>query len=424
MRSRRRLNLILGAVLAAFLLLQIAIVLHSEENKHSHHHTSPFGPEKALVISPQKKGSILKVNSEDSHRRYTREELNHAILHAVGAGTADPTVHHLPSWMNEYLDWHKIERSKLSMDSLNNTRILVMRCLSCDARCGGSADRLVTISFMLYLAHQTKRLLFIYWERPASIEHFLVPSKIDWVLPEYLKASLQKECTSEKFFGTEEELVSAATSNTTIISARFQSASYGSDYYESERKKRDSSEPSFDDAFGAIWRATFRPSAGLLRVIQDTAAELHLFPLQYSAVHLRGLYNVKDRSKALLEDWARNGVNCGSQIKPGGPIYFASDSKISNDFALAYGTFRSTRSVVVRNSTEAPLHLDKHNSSSTSPESFYDTFVDLYLLGLSHCVAYSRGGFGRWGALLTNNHSCSFRFMYNAKRKVRCRWNG
>ena len=54
-----------------------------------------------------------------------------------------------------------------------------------------------------------------------------------------------------------------------------------------------------------------------------------------------------------------------------------------------------------------PLHLDKaEDIENREPNEFYDTFVDLYLLGMSKCVTYNRGGYGQWGSLISYDVSC------------------
>ena len=63
-----------------------------------------------------------------------------------------------------------------------------MQCLADQdkQRCGGTADRLKPIPFMLRMAYNTRRTLLIRWTRPAKLEEFLVPPKggIDWRVPE------------------------------------------------------------------------------------------------------------------------------------------------------------------------------------------------------------------------------------------------
>ena len=59
-------------------------------------------------------------------------------------------------------------------------KLLVRTCLGL---CGGLHDRLGQLPFDLYLANQTGRLLFVTWERPGPLEHFLLPNEFNWTLP-------------------------------------------------------------------------------------------------------------------------------------------------------------------------------------------------------------------------------------------------
>jgi hypothetical protein len=91
----------------------------------------------------------------------------------------------------------------------------------------------------------------------------------------------------------------------------------------------------------------------------------------------------------------RNGTNCATQLKPGWPIYFASDSSKTNRFALQYRRSKNG-TTVARIAVTEPLHLDRgigfqKNSDgwkNSSASAFYDVLVDLYLLAGSQCVAH------------------------------------
>jgi hypothetical protein len=65
-----------------------------------------------------------------------------------------------------------------------------MQCIQgLDDHCGGTADRLKPFLFLLREAHVTKRILLIYWTRPAKLEEFLVPPRggLDWRAPTWLQ---------------------------------------------------------------------------------------------------------------------------------------------------------------------------------------------------------------------------------------------
>jgi hypothetical protein len=97
----------------------------------------------------------------------------------------------LPEWVKQYTEWHSTQRKRYLEAIKNNSpvpddiRFLISRCLSKD-KCGGASDRLQDMPYNIMLANQTNRVLLIKWEKPASLEHYLVPPKggINWTIPE------------------------------------------------------------------------------------------------------------------------------------------------------------------------------------------------------------------------------------------------
>jgi hypothetical protein len=54
-------------------------------------------------------------------------------------------------------------------------------------------------------------------------------------------------------------------------------------------------------------------------------------------------------------------------------------------------------------------------------EDLYPIFVDLYLLKNANCMSYGDGGFGQYGLMLSQNHTCSKRHMFRHELKP-CSW--
>jgi hypothetical protein len=107
-----------------------------------------------------------------------------------------------------------------------------------------------------------------------------------------------------------------------------------------------------------------------------------------------------------LKEWSRNALNCASQLHAGGPFLFVSDHPNAPQLALEYGQEKGI-TVVTRSHQTHPLHLDTVGDwESKRPSDFYDTFVDLLLMGMSKCVTFNKGGFGQWGLLIGYNSSC------------------
>jgi hypothetical protein len=84
--------------------------------------------------------------------------------------------HPLPKWIIEYVQWHQEMRAKFPGDELftnpDAPKLLVRTCLG---MCGGLHDRLGQLPWDIYLAMRLNRVLLIAWQRPRSLENFLLP---------------------------------------------------------------------------------------------------------------------------------------------------------------------------------------------------------------------------------------------------------
>jgi hypothetical protein len=99
-------------------------------------------------------------------------------------------------------------------------------------------------------------------------------------------------------------------------------------------------------------------------------------------------------------------------------VYFASDSKRAVDSVVDYG--RNNNLPIVAYDGPEPLHIEKEWESRNISE-FYSVFVDLHLMGNGRCVAYGKGGFGKYALLMGFNSSCELRYLYKG-RSTKCDW--
>jgi hypothetical protein len=216
-------------------------------------------------------------------------------------------------------------------------------------------------------------------------------------------------------------------SSVPILRLRRQSVSGFADYYDALSAP---GEASFKDVYHDVWRIFFRPSPPVAGLIEHEMKTHELEPGRYASAHLRALYGrITNRPDDQATDLVRNAINCASQLRPGGPFFFASDHAFSTRAAVEYG---SQRRVAVHVSTRGvgfngggnPLHFDKAPKvKDRSPEDFYDTFVDLYLMGMSTCLTYNRGGFGHWALLIGYDAGCSLNQKTSASGIThRCNW--
>lgn len=387
---------------------------------HRHHQaTNPFTPRyyplpvntAVLDNLSNADGSISKPRGTSSRQSATGDTLNMTM---EALPWENSTI--LPDWIKDYFRWHRDQRRRITMDNWRNFKYIVVRCRK-TRRCGGTADRLKPLPFFVLIAHQSKRILMINWERPKPLEDFLVPPQhgIDWRVPDFLVWKIARDNYPKNTL----EKIQRAMNDTQALTltVRYQSYNSGADYYDQLRP----SGPTFAAVYHELWHAVFTPAPPIAKRIEAYMQNLGLVPGQYVAVHVRSNYTT-DPPREELELWTNNSINCASQMMPGTTIFFASDSSRAIDFAKSYGEERNAR-VVFRTHETPPLHLEKAMNWETRPASdYYDTFVDLYLLGMSRCVTYNQGGFGSWASLISFNSSCSIQHHQANGIVENCGW--
>ena len=183
--------------------------------------------------------------------------------------------------------------------------------------------------------------------------------------------------------------------------------------------------PRYEEIFHDVWRTMFTPSIPIRNIIEQHLHHFNLRPGEYASAHLRGRFGKILRSGYQFHRMAVNAINCASNLRPQGPIYFATDSKMVTDYVV--GTLspsRSTRIVALQREHD-PLHLDKAPGwQNRSASEYYDTFVDLYLLALSKCVTYNIGGYGEWGLWMSRHPNCSVQHGEIKPAMFPCNWTG
>lgn len=368
---------------------------------------------------------------------------------AVSIASDRGNVSSLPNWMEEYFAWHNDIKSSLDETNWKSTKYLILGCFESHSTCGGISDRLKPLPMIVLEAYRHQRLLLIVWERPKSLEQFLTPPPggVDWTAPLWLRENLKREL-GEKAIGS--SIQTFAQAKTVLRGAHFkvaivfkvQSPTSGEDLFREELRKdatgaeetenerlvpRDGS--TFKDVFHHLFRRFFRPVPRIQELLHNKMISHGLVPGEYAAVHLRALYGKrKDRDLQEMIDLAALGVNCASNLLPGSHIFFASDSRLATDAARDYSEMHSLPVTWIdsANTTglaDDPIHLDKDPDWRTRDASAYDsTFVDLYMLAQSRCVAHSNGGYGTFGSLLSYDAGCNMRFFKGRRETKSCSW--
>jgi len=368
------------------------------------------------ILYNQDFGQKLNINEKNKMKSYFVKNWTDKSLDTFERNSWDDSTI-LPQWMKEYFVWHRQERQKIKPSNWKQFRYLVMRCLSTDSRCGGTADRIKTIPLTIYWAVRTKRILMIYWSRPAALEEFLVPpvGGIDWRVPNWLVEHIVHGQYAGAVPAFEKWLLN---STDVAVRSKLQSYNGGSLYYNEKVKG-----PKFEELYHDLWRICFTPSPQLQKIILEKMAQFGINAGNYASAHLRGLYARKNREAGELRRMAENAVKCASNMRPEGPIYFASDSKVAVDHIISLASKKKDVTIVTMQREYEPLHLEKSlNWQNHTASDYYDTFVDLYLIALSQCVAYNIGGYGQWGLWMSRNASCFKHHGTRVQFIQKCEW--
>ncbi|CAB9498867.1 expressed unknown protein [Seminavis robusta] len=308
----------------------------------------------------------------------------------------------LPKWIRDYITWHRQVRAQYPGAELFNNpqapNVLIRTCLGL---CGGLHDRLGQLAWDLYLANQTKRVLFVRWYRPKPIEDFLIPNYFNWSMPPNIPgfSRLQevKHTITELFEGVD-DAHPEEDFWTTHLQKGIERAKNGDfkavkilrhrilgHLNEDELEKRlvalGETDMIHDTlSFGKLFFLFFHPAPAVEMELEDVYETLKIAPGKYSAVHCRVRHPkafskgavVKGKHKEYPADktglpWegqtrefavetATDALHCAKDLlkEPKEPIYFFSDS---NDLVryfsreLQNSTFVSTNRTLLKSST-------------------------------------------------------------------------
>ncbi len=333
----------------------------------------------------------------------------------------------LPEWMKRYLRWHTYMKSQLANETIANgpnpIKVIVMQCLESDDHCGGVSDRLKPLPFMLRHAYYTKRMLLIYWNRPRILEAFLLPPKggMDWRVPPWMVPTIEKR-RSGVFTFSDDTLRSWSRTDLTLVRSRFQDYHGGMYHYDAQLVEED---VSFADVFHDLWRIAFTPSPPVRELLESDMTRLGLIPGQYVGAHLRALYAIDDRSKRVTRNWAKNAMNCATELRSRKTIFFVSDSSNATLYAREYAAERNATIITRTPNPNPPLHMDKvHDWLTRNISDFYDSFIDIYIMAHADCLTYNKGGYGLLGLYMSRNSSCGLRQDAIDRPKIHhpCMW--
>ena len=206
--------------------------------------------------------SIIEPQDREQQVRARREQHPQANVQLVETNTwASPSVEYridpndlwedrtrqqeqFPAWMVQYFRWHKEQTdaehsasSSNNYDNQHHQRYLYVTCLAEYRKCGGTADRLLSLPFFVRVAAASRRILLIQWTKPAALEEFLLPPVhgIDWRVAQGKDIVLQKRA---QLAGDQDSILEmAAKSDIDVLQVKFQSHDHGAVYYDDSLRR-------------------------------------------------------------------------------------------------------------------------------------------------------------------------------------------
>lgn len=152
-------------------------------------------------------------------------------------------------------------------------------------------------------------------------------------------------------------MLKKAKTNVTLIRSRYQNYHAGMHWYDDQRVGEE--EPTYNKLYHELWRLTFTPSPGVRAIIEREMQKMGLIPGEYTGAHLRALYAIKTRENRITNNWAKNALNCATELRPQKTIFFTSDSSDATHFAKQYAAERNATLAMRVPNPNPPLHLDK-----------------------------------------------------------------
>lgn len=316
------------------------------------------------------------------------------------------------SWVQEYASWHQKTLARVTPDNWKDFKYLILYCPP-EGDCHGTSDRLQPVVWHLRMAERTNRLFFIHWDHPYPLEEFLVPAgRINWSTPDWLADVTQpRGLPSLRVYRPNNGAAKKYENITKYDNAIAVTVGMKIGWSTAIRYDEFEGSGAYASIYSEAFNLLFKPSPPIAKILQERMQSAGLTRGMYAVAHSRVLYFNETASPGRNELRAHvtNAVNCASELMPGVPIYFASDSAKAKEEVRAYAT-ETNRSVIAFTDME-PVHLDDASSEHTVPD-YYPIFVDMYIMAYGRCIAYGVGGYGKWTNLMSSSVACATSHTY------------
>ena len=236
----------------------------------------------------------------------------------------------------------------------------------------------------------------IRWNRPCPLEEFLLPHRINWTVPEWLLPSLDDPSKS-KFGGDKNRVPKLSASDgddTRIVQARLQMDDGGQSILETLVVNDTNPVSDYMEFYHDMFRMMFKPAPPIAVLVEQQMKKYGMVPGEYTVAHFRAFYKIEKRlvRTTHIKACAINAMNCASRLSPGTQIFFASDSGLAMETAEEYAKEKN-QSFARNDQQNDPIHLDfaSRGNKTYAISEYYDSFVDLLLMGSGRCVTFGQG---------------------------------
>lgn len=135
---------------------------------------------------------IIALNHLNVQKQFEVKEYFQPPLVKNSVPTIGQPLSKIPRTFQRYIKWHAEMRNCLALSTcVQYPKILLWRCKDgLGSLCWGTGDRLRGISSSLVLAMMTNRLFLLEWpDQPFPFLEAVIPSQIDWTVPDVLNYS-------------------------------------------------------------------------------------------------------------------------------------------------------------------------------------------------------------------------------------------
>ena len=514
---------------AVFVGTQVIFVVNEVHNYLFHYDIDDIvdTDERSTGIPQQQQDETSRLDSDSSIQqknpiaafRFSLNETSGGGLNLETFNTSDTDIRQdlsLPKWITSYAAWHNEMRKAYPGSSIftdPNAPPIIIRY--CGLNCGGLHDRLGQFPMDVYIANQTRRVFFYWWEKPLSMEEFLLPNTLfNWTIPTEIQDSLNLKKDHRRLFKHIMHDAHFSISNwSQLVDEGIERARYGR--YKDDKILRHAIQAHRNEhilesklkelgevdticstsTYGNLFRALFKPVPQIENQIQALHQNLNLLKDNYIAVHLRvrhpsGIPETErddilvSKKQGVLDDKTGNFAGDQREVETGihsadrqgllwsgkskdyavslttralqcsqtvpnyshtEPIYLFSDSsdlvhyftkelpnklttnriddgnvrrgspkQSMKDKFLELQTWAATKGMNVISrpniTHEENYHIDLQRGHPV--QSYYATFVDLFVASQARCVLYGCGRYGKFAAKLSGN-SCELWYQDN-----------